>query len=439
MAHESPEQPGSEPSEVPSSAANASASRFGDLRGPAARVVFGAMAAQMTMGAIYARGPLTPAMVEELGWARGDLMLASSPQTWMTALASPVVGYLTARYGARPVVLFGTLWVSVVFLALSRVETIWQMFAVSVGIGVLVASVGDVAVGTIVARWVERGRGLALGIVYSGSNFGGFIGAAVAGALLVSVGWREAYVWIGLATTLLLMPIVALTVREPEGDPAPAGGASEEEAGAHGDAEGIPLRAALRTREFWLLWVALFLFYTYFIGANAHLTLYLTDLGLSAVDVALNYGLMVGIGVFAKIAIGLLADRFDAKVSLLVCFAFLIVAAGLLLGLEVAPRLAVVFVSVHGLATMAQNVVYPTIVAWCFGTRHMAEIYGVTMLALLPGGVIGPVALGYMHDALGNYQLAFQLLFGATVLSFALLVLLRPLASRALAAPGEAS
>ena len=100
----------------------------------------------MTMGAIYARGPLTPSMVEEFGWARGDLMLASSPQTWMTALASPVAGYLTARYGARPVVLFGTLWVSVVFFGLSHVQTLWQMFAVSIGVGILVASVGDVAV-----------------------------------------------------------------------------------------------------------------------------------------------------------------------------------------------------------------------------------------------------------------------------------------------------
>ncbi len=76
---------------------------------------------------------------------------------------------------------------------------------------------------------------------------------------------------------------------------------------------------------------------------------------------------------------------------------------------------------------MAQNVVYPTIVAWCFGTKHMAEIYGVTMLALLPGGVIGPVALGYMHDALGSYDLAFQMLLGLTLVSFAMLAMVRPL------------
>ena len=46
----------------------ASSSRFRDLRGPQLRVVFGAMAAQMAMGMVYARGPLTPPMVEGIGY-----------------------------------------------------------------------------------------------------------------------------------------------------------------------------------------------------------------------------------------------------------------------------------------------------------------------------------------------------------------------------------
>ena len=146
---------------------------------------------------------------------------------------------------------------------------------------------------------------------------------------------------------------------------------------------------------------------------------------MSRVDVAVNYALMVGIGVLAKLGIGLVADRWHAKISLLVCFAFVVLASVLLLGISATPSLALAFVVIHGLATMAQNVVYPFIVAWCFGTKHMAEIYGVIMLALLPGGVLGPIALGYMHDALGSYDLGFQILLGSTVTSFTLLALVR--------------
>ena len=108
----------------------------------------------------------------------------------------------------------------------------------------------------------------------------------------------------------------------------------------------------------------------------------------------------------------------------------IVVAIVLLIGLASAPELALVFVAVHGLATMAQNVVYPTVIAWCFGTKHMAEIYGVMMLALLPGGIVGPVALGYIHDALGSYEVAFRVLLGLTIVSLAMLAAVRPLRVR---------
>lgn len=410
------------------SASPRDASRFQDLRGAAGRVVFGAMAAQMAMGAIYARGPLTPIMLEDLGWARGDLALAASPQTWMTALASPVAGYLTQRYGARPLLAFGAIWVSVVFLGFSQMQTLWQLFGLSIAVGILVASVGDVPVGTVVSRWVVKGRGLALGIVYSGSNLSGFISSTLAGVLVVALGWRATYAWIGIGASLVLLPTVLLTVREPPRGFVPSSAAGPSDEGApHAHGEGMSLREAIRTPSFWLLWISLLFFYMYFIGVNGHLTLYLTDLGMSPLRVALNYGVMVGIGVAAKLGIGLVADRWPAKVSLLVCFAFVILAAGILLAIGDFPQLALPFVAIHGIATMAQNVVYPLIVAWCFGTRHMASIYGVIMLALFPGGTIGPIALGYLHDALGSYDLGFQTLFLITIGCFVMLSFVRPL------------
>ena len=399
----------------------------GDLRGRALRVTVGCMAAQMAMGAVYARAPLTPALIEEFGWTRGDMMLASTPGTWMTALASPVAGFLTQRYGARPVVTFGVIWVSILFWGFSHMQTLWQLFALNIGIGILVASVGDVAVGTVVSKWVARGRGLALGIVYSGSNLGGALASLAAGYLLVAVGWRDTYVWVGLATTLVLLPIVRWNVREPPEDFVPASLAAGDPAADVSSSTliGIPLRAARRTPTFWLLGVSLFLFYLYFISVSAHLTLYLTDLGLSQKAAALNFSLMVALGVAAKLGIGLVANRWPAKTALMFNFAVVVLGAFLLVALERRPELRLLFIVTHGVATMAQNVVYPLIVAHCFGTRYMAEIYGVLMLALLPGGILGPVFAGYMYDWTGSYALVFKLYAGLTVVTFAMLAAVR--------------
>jgi nitrate/nitrite transporter NarK len=135
------------------------------------------------------------------------------------------------------------------------------------------------------------------------------------------------------------------------------------------------------------------------------------------------------LGVLAKIGVGLIADRWPAKTALLINFGVVVVASFLLLEIGENRGPAHPFVITHGAATMAQNVVYPLIVAWCFGTRYLAEIYGVMMLALLPGGVIGPIALGYMHDGLGSYELAFQVLAGLNLVCFAMLAAVRPFAS----------
>ena len=85
-----------------------------------------------------------------------------------------------------------------------------------------------------------------------------------------------------------------------------------------------------------------------------------------------------------------------------------------------------VFVVTHGLATAAQNVVYPLMVARCFGVEHMAKIYGVLMLALLPGGTLGPIFAGYMFEGLGSYDLAFQIFAGLNIVSLVGLCFVRP-------------
>ena len=127
----------------------------------------------------------------------------------------------------------------------------------------------------------------------------------------------------------------------------------------------------------------------------------------------------------AKLGIGLVANRWPAKTALMFNFAVVLLGAFLLVALERRPELRLLFIVTHGVATMAQNVVYPLIVAHCFGTRYMAEIYGVLMLALLPVGILGPVFAGYMYDWTGSYALVFKLYAGLTVVTFAMLAAVR--------------
>jgi len=92
------------------------------------------------------------------------------------------------------------------------------------------------------------------------------------------------------------------------------------------------------------------------------------------------------------------------------------------------PALRPVFLTMHGLTVAAENVLLPLAVAACFGPRHMPAIYGALMLALLPGGVLGPLAAAWSFDALGTYRPAFAAFAAGNVVALVGLAVL-PLAT----------
>jgi cyanate permease len=55
----------------------------------------------------------------------------------------------------------------------------------------------------------------------------------------------------------------------------------------------------------------------------------------------------------------------------------------------------------------------------------VASIYGVLMLALLPGGVLGPWVAGRVFDTTGSYTLAFGLFAVTNLLALGLLLGIR--------------
>ena len=413
--------PGARPPAPPLSA-------LGDIRGRALWVVLACTIAQMALGTSYSGSVLVPAMLADFGWSRGDFMASTSVRTLVIALASPLVGGLAFRFGARAVLVGAVVLTAVSVALLAAISHLGHVLALSVLGGLAVAGAGDIVVGTVVSQWVVRARGLALGIVYSGSNLGGLAFSLLAARILMETDWRTANVVVGATVLVVLLPVVIFGVRDPHAaerralEDATAPDTAPGESAA--TARGVPLGDAMRTPSFWLLFAALFFFYFYYIGVNAHLVLFLTDIGMSTWDASKSFGTTVFLGVAAKVGIGLVADRWPAKAALLLDFAVVCVASLVLLALP-AEGLLPVFVVAHGLATAAQNVVYPLVVAWCFGVEHMAKIYGVLMLALLPGGVLGPVFAGYLFEALGSYDVAFRIFAGLNLVGLVALALVR--------------
>ena len=118
------------------------------------------------------------------------------------------------------------------------------------------------------------------------------------------------------------------------------------------------------------------------------------------------YAAGILIGGFSKIGFGFLADRMKERTSLLLDYGLLTVSSLLILSLP-SDTLIYPFVVIYGLSTAARDVVYPLVINHCFGERHMAEIYGAMLIALMPGGALGPIFAAAIHDNTGSYDTAF--------------------------------
>jgi len=389
---------------------------LGDLRGRAAWVVFGCLVCQLGLGYGYVLGPMAGEIIGELDWTRAMYSAARAPQLFVTSLTSPLLGWLVIRHGSRRILLASIVLLGVAFVLLSRLQHLWQLYALVMLQGLTVTGLGDITVGQLASQWVKRGRGLALGIVYTGSNLGGYLMLAVGGWATDTWSWRAAFVLMGLSAFGVMLPIAWLTAHPPSTARAtglPAGRAIEpsgegvEPPPDDEEADSMGATEALRTRTFWILAFSLFTFFFYFLGIIDCLVLFLTDHGMPRADAFHYFQMALGLGIVSKVALGVLADRIPHERAIQIDYALLATSSMILLLLPgevwIWP-----FVLTYGFSTAARDVVYPLIITRCFGLLHMAEIYGVLMLALVVGGASGPVFAAAIHDRFGSYELAFQ-------------------------------
>ncbi|MGH7804856.1 MAG: MFS transporter [Candidatus Binatia bacterium] len=387
------------------------------------RVLVSVLVCQMGLGlGAYVFATFLKPIVVEMGWSRAAFSISSLPLLLAMSAASPVIGTLTDRLGARVVFSGAITAVSVTLFLFSQMRGLADFYVLGFVLGAAVTGLGDIPAGAVVSRWFRENRGLALGVVYVGSNIGGAIVPLVATSVTDFTGWRTALQILAVGSWLWVFPFAFFGVRG--GDE--GGGPAREEDGDD-DAGSLTLAQALRTANFWILAAGVFLFYVYYLGVNNHLVAYLSDVGFSDAAAARRFSAAVAVGIIGKIGMGLLADRIPKLRALVVLFLALTVASVLLLGVERLPGLLVPFLILHGLTVAAENVVLPLAIAECFGAKHMAAIYGAIMLALLPGGVIGPTLSGWVFDELGSYRLAFTLFAVTNVATVIALSRLRPL------------
>ena len=386
----------------------------------------------------YGVSPFVEPMLAELGWSRSLFSTAYSVGTLASAGALLLVGRQIDRWGNRLVLSLA----AVAFgLALMLLSVAGGAVALLVGFALLRTSgSGVLGLGTrtLIPFWFVRHRGRAFSLLGLAGSLSLAAVPPVNQLLIDAFGWRVAWRIDALVVWLVLLPAVALVVRNrpeelgqlPDGVRAEdALGAAPAERGAGPD-DGFSLRQAARTPAFWGLVGASLVPSLVVTGLAFNQVAILTDRGLPATLAATTFAVESAIGIPTALLAGWLADRFPVRfvlaagqVCLAVAMVWLLVSAG-------APGLALLYSAWRGASSglwmVAADVAWPAY----FGRRHLGSIRSVGFSVSVVGAAVGPIPFGLAYDLLGGYDPAIAALLVLPVAAAVAVLLARPPALR---------
>jgi len=164
----------------------------------------------MAFGAIGTVAVFLEPLAAEFAWPRADVSAAYSVATIATGLGGIAMGHFADRMPVRRVALLGALVPGVAFLFLSGLQStleLYVLYAVMglVGIGAIMAPLNSLA-----SLWLARNPGLAIGIVSAGGAAGQGLVPYFARYVIVTEGWRQAYLTLGVLFIGLMVPLALL-------------------------------------------------------------------------------------------------------------------------------------------------------------------------------------------------------------------------------------
>jgi len=380
------------------------------------------MLLQMALGSVYAWSVFRTPLATQFGWSIPQITLTFTITILALSCAAFAGGLWLNRSGPRVVaVTGGALYGLGVLLAsfTERIEWLYATYGLLGGIGL---GLGYIVPVTVLVKWFPDRRGLITGIAVGGFGAGALVTAPVATALIERVGVLSTFAWLGLAY-FVAAPLAGWFMRNP-----PESGILDapmvRSPLRQGNAD-YTLGQAVRTRQWWILWLILFLNVTAGISLiSQQAPLYQELAGVSAAVAAGMVGLASIGNALGRVFWAWSSDYLTRRATFVLLFLIQVALFWVLPGLGSAAMLTLAAFAIlscfgGGFGTM------PAAVTDYFGPRNVGPIYGLMLSAWGLASLFGPMLLAEMREAIGSYQDALHIIAALMALSVVLPCILR--------------
>ncbi|MEQ1605231.1 MAG: MFS transporter [Pyrinomonadaceae bacterium] len=343
---------------------------------------------------------------------------------FLAGLLGPLAGYLLHKTSAKVLMVAGCIILGSGVLIYSQADSVAMVYLAHALLGASLAFVGVLVSTVLVSNWFSKRRGTALGIVLTGTSFGGVVIPQIATPLIQAYGWHTAMIAVSLLVWAMLLPAVIFLVKNRPSDiglrPDGRSGPEAEDDDIIAPAHGVTLANALKMPIFWLFGItAALIFYTIFV-VTQQLNLYLQSpkIGFTPSQAAGVQSLLFGLSVLGKFVYGFLSDRFPISKVMLVSAALMVVST--LTFLNFNDVTIYIFAVLFGLNYGGMFVLLQLMVAEHFGVKEYGKILGAVILIETLGASSGTIITSKIADAdSGDYTRAFYSLILVTLLALA--------------------
>jgi len=370
----------------------------------------------------YNLSVLLNAFVEERGFPVALTSAATAMFFVSGGFAGIVVGRLVDRIDARIIILSGTALGALCLFSVGYLYETWHLFLFHILLGFSHGSIGLVPLTTLVTRWFNAKRSLALSIASTGLSIGGVL---VTPFVALSIERGGLHATGPLMTAVLLLGIVPVTLFVLRPSPAfmglqPDGGVVAASPEAKPFSGSIGYAQARRSRFFLAVSVAyLFLLGTQ-VAAIAHLYR-LANLRDGAGTAAAALAVIAAASIIGRLCGGWILLRVSVRTFALQMMALQGIAL-LLLAFAQGRMAILAAVALFGVTVGNSLMMHPLLLAEKFGTREYGRIYSVSQFIAMVGYAGGPFIVGAVYGWSGGYEVAFAVCGILTFVGFAILL-----------------
>jgi len=371
----------------------------------------------LAIGSRQGFGVFVKTWEEDWGVSTASISVAAAIGWLMNGFSQPIVGFLTDKYGGRPVLVISLAVMSVATIAVALISNVFGLI-VLYGFVISFASGGisPATTGVVIARWFDRKRGTAMSVLVAGGSAGGLIIVPFLSYVLVEYGWQVAWIITGSLALGLGIPLLLLVVRSRPSDMGLFVDGEEPSINEAGEAEVIvrPVgpdfvdkwKEALGTKPLWQLSFGYFVCGITTASISVHFVRWAISEDITTGTAALAFGLLSAINAVGVLVAGMLSDRLQRKNLL---GAVYLVRALAFVSLIIVPgdKAIWAFAVIGGMSWLATVPLTASLTADVYGVRNLGTLFGFSNMAHQIGGAGAVLLFGWAFTRLGSYDIAF--------------------------------